>query len=1466
MTTNCIAIPLQKPLPPPREEAENLTEEERELLASLKLGTAHYVETRLKSFVEMVIAETRSSKPRTRVFIVRGPWGYGKTFYATALLKRLVEEKGLGWAYYSFDALVEELLKSLSENTNVVLEARRLLVEAFRQALGDRQAAVIFLDELEAALEGLQHGRTGKEQLRGIASRALLDALLDIIRLLMHGEVKEYSELRGRIHLFLAVTPEAHYKLQQLAAEKGVEGRLARREDIITLLPLSRRDTRLLARALLKHIYGLPEDTIHPRIIDVIHVISNGVPATVLYIVNRLLHSSAVLCRSIRGEECICRIDDPLLALKLMSEIEISYTGPQQASTKLVSSGVAQILLRAWSGDAESVKQVARMIVFMDPIEAHYAGTVPLRQIALVLGSNIYYEVNVYEAKADDLAPILSALESRLISKGNEKEIVRRALQLLVDEDEAKRSWRFVLPAHIRDYGEVVFLVSSFDITIDASDVEYLVRQLSSTVRPKRMIALRPTAIPLVYPASRLTAIPFITDPIAARRLLEHISQLQQQSMEAYQDLIVKGFEQLLQELGYAGEARLELRIGAYGTEYAIPLRIATFISHVGSRHPRPVHVTFIVVPPEEEPRLEFDQWAVTVTIPLPYNVQKLLAASAYALSSEKWRDYVDRGRLRDFYEQVAQLIDISEVQDRIAKKLVDSGVLVPPILPGEKYFEFGEGDPRNYVLNSYRFFLLRGGITLEELVEMLIRLYRVRPYARRGKWCGIAIPKLLYLDVEPEDSRDLYDSYRLKRYRERLLKTLSRAARAAIETGILSLEDNVYRPKLHPIEQRIIDLIEEHGGSLDYDRLLDHVLLPVHPEHAARAKTILDSFFLELLEYRGIVERVEGGTSSDRKRTRRRKTGMVLRLIPKYTGENILAKARQSLAETLGTLNIIESRLRELLDDALRECNREQKLTSLPVSDLLALMIAKEKSVKIVTLEALSNAINTVLEHSLMHGPTREFAEFTRQLINIYNTIINKVHKELRRLEDAIDNAVRTYYDTVMLITRTLNINISYEKNPAELATTANKCEVLVKAIEDTLSVINDARTLSPKDFEKTYSELKKVMYYDNCKNDYQFNVFLYVLRKQVDEAVKELNTITKKLDEAKEIIRESISELAKHKYGIDVSEIGGPNRITSIDDVIAIAEKLRELRMEIKSILEECEQAKHEMSDMLTKSDSIKVKLKREIEEANSLIDSLEKSERLLKDLENQLKVGTYIKHYIENLSKTARALRKSITICKNLEELLHSGDEISRLYDLENKPCSQQFSKRARNILSRLRHLLTRLEHCMKELENEANKARNALEQARNVTSEVLVEPLRSRLVNTERLLEIASRHSHELKLQLEGKLEYVREAITELERIAKLEDHEVSPTVVTQIREEAARLLDSIAKRLRSTVKEDIGEEAALVLEKLVEAPEHNKLSSLTDWLARATGLTEETVVKSLYLLDKKGYIRLLLKIG
>ncbi|MDT7886512.1 MAG: hypothetical protein RQ968_03985 [Thermoproteota archaeon] len=308
---------------------------------NIKLKSRESVKQSLESFIKYCLEDAR--KPA--LAIIRGEWGEGKTDVYERYIKRLPEERQKEICYAFFVSastlsntyerpVIEKLLKTTSLSAVIFLTVLFAAVreESAKEVIPDPQNYQDAESYLNAILEKLISKESRKkififidefEEL--LHEPEKLRKILSGIKETMNGQYKAIDEggrFEGCLHLIIAVTPDAYYKLTTMEDFSMMIGSFERRVVIIDLPQIRKEDGILFIYELLRYSYEdnipTPFPFINFGICSTLFRVAQGNPGAIVSLFTRIMAKAKVndkFIKVINGENLLKFLENETISI-----------------------------------------------------------------------------------------------------------------------------------------------------------------------------------------------------------------------------------------------------------------------------------------------------------------------------------------------------------------------------------------------------------------------------------------------------------------------------------------------------------------------------------------------------------------------------------------------------------------------------------------------------------------------------------------------------------------------------------------------------------------------------------------------------------------------------------------------------------------------------------------------------------------------------------------------------------------------------------------------------------------------------------------------------------------------------------------------------------------------------------------------------------------------------------------------
>ena len=865
MAAKCIPVPLAG-------ERVNLEKPVHEVLASRYSELGARLTTReglllgreaesreLRGFLESVLEtwerRLKGERVTSRIAYVIGEWGMGKTAFAD-YAERLCREMGLTCINQTFDHVRAELskgsLREYMDKPRLLLERLVELLVGDRSLLERREPIVVIVDEMEAiATPG-----GGEDRLANM----IVDQFLQLYKALVDPRVGEgdelFESLRGRLHLILMLTPEAHMRLNnKISLLLGQEGRYERRPDKkIRLKPFPKEEFLELLDIYTSTTLGVSIREVlgDPRLVNTLYLVTSGAPGIALDLLRQLLEKAVGDCAI--KPPCLCRIT-PLRFLEYLRSITI--VGEEGRSLNLVKKEFLEGLLEHLSSDKEALAIAVASHVEPGEMGKRVQSLLEALGISLVDAVAAPLSIDASGAAAREVLSDLIYAEC-----GGRADCEQSLSTMLEYFKHYDRNWRLalVLPTSYTVFREWIRYLGGNVGRIRPEEYKNIVDRLLSIPGSERVLVPTPESLTKVYILHGIHSLPYIIDRLKAREIMNKVLSLEIEKPWEFNNyasiglaaIIAMGEKSWLSENGWKpGDRLLILTLDYKGINYPVPVEVRVQGEGeepgdlCGSREVKGILV--FTVTPSMKVRVPCRRVRLVHASP---RVLRKAAALGILISSGEFQDLVDQGLLEEDSRSIVQDLSLTAVIRGVVEGLAEDGYLVA--LDPEARSILYELIPRSIkykehaALDIYKFLLTYGSgrdSTVDWLLESIERLLGILPYKDT--------PDVRVPDLSSTDLRD-YSKDSLRRLIEGSLRYL---ARLGLVEGRATIWGSViYRPvpPRDPLSRRLVNLLST--GEAEGKTLLEvaekYFILPQDPANREEARRRLLVSFNALFQH----------------------------------------------------------------------------------------------------------------------------------------------------------------------------------------------------------------------------------------------------------------------------------------------------------------------------------------------------------------------------------------------------------------------------------------------------------------------------------------------------------------------------------------------------------------------------------------------------------------------------------------
>ncbi|MCE4620062.1 MAG: hypothetical protein F7C33_03460 [Desulfurococcales archaeon] len=1466
MAAKCVPVPLAG-------ERVNLEKPVHEVLVSRYSDLGARLTTReglllgreeesreLRGFLESVLEawerKLKGERVTSRIAYIIGEWGMGKTAFAD-YAERLCRKMGLTCVNQTFDHVRAELSKGslweYRDKPRLLLERLVELLVGDRSLLERREPIVVIVDEMEAiATPG-----GGEDPLANM----IVDQFLQLYKALVDPRVGEEDELfeslRGRLHLILLLTPEAHMRLNnKISLLLGQEGRYERRPDKkIRLKPFPKEEFLELLDIYTSTTLGVSIREVlgDPRLVNTLYLLTSGAPGIALDLLRQLLEKAIGDCTS--RPPCLCRIT-PLRFLEYIGSITI--VGEEGRSLNLVKEEFLKGLLEHLSSDEEALAIAAA---------SHVAPGETGKRIQALLEA---LGISLVEAVAAPLSrDTRGAMAREVLSElvyaecGGRADCEQSLSSMLEYFKHYNRGWGLVLvlPTSYTVFREWIRYLGGNVGRIRPEEYKSIVEKLLVIPGSEQVLIPTPESLTKVYILHGIHSLPYVIDRLKAREIMNKVLSLEVEKPWEFNNyasiglaaMIAMGEKTWLSENGWQpGDRLLILTLDYNGVNYPVPIEVRVQGEDeepgdlCSAREVKGILV--FTVTPSVKAKIPCRRVKLVHASP---RVLRKAVALGILISSGDFQDLVDQSLLEEDSRSVVQDLSLEAVIRGVVEGLAEDGFLVAldpearsllyELVPKSiKYREYA-------ALDIYKFLLTYGSgreSTVDWLLESLTRLLSILPYKDTP---DVRVPELSSTDL-----RD-YGEDSLRRLIEGSLRYL---ARLGLVEGRATLWGSViYRPVVprDPLSRRLVNLLSagEAEGKTLLEVAEEYFILPQDPANREEARRRILTSFNALLQHGLVSFRGSEKVCRDfncKVEERQRLEGVEVRdLAPKYeVNASKIFNAKRGLSDAiarasriyerlgmedggrLGDLLVCKakkcmvtgvSRAGAFLDEAWRIGSVHDWRVPLPARHLISILESISSS-----LARASSAVFDEVEDGLnrVDGFIADSAARLRELLN---NIIG-------RLADYPDNIMAEISRITGQARQTINRLLDAYKAEVHriIKERFAEADALIECHED-----------PEKRGRKTCKQILE---------SFREKRHLYTIESRFRGARRRLADYSPHLQAYREIagtVEEKLGELEDKATGLE-------KRIEKLLNTIDIIGE--NIRAEAAGLLRKA-------ADTLEHATTIDA-LEKELDNVNTALKAIAvRSDRIRRAKEEYLLSKETLE---ESLKKAIPSLRqKIISLHSGVEEILNLGGREDRFLE-KYKNEARNIEETLRETLASLEDLETRLKNTAVNLEQHYKKMTTAREPEELDERISFIEELARETQNMARQI---TQLDHRIG-EAERKLEETRKrALHELERRTKSLAREDLATIQaialqsTSLPKEKLELLTHTARELEKiqelvsrrgiTLEEayNLYKKALGEIEKALEAlgPETTRTLRLLQELTRKTTITYDELVET-----------------
>ncbi|MCC6004028.1 MAG: hypothetical protein LM590_06770 [Thermofilum sp.] len=813
-------------------------------------------------------AKESSKDGASRIFVLSGEWGSGKTTFARIIFPKIIEQEGLLWKNITFEDLIRDV-KNICYNDEKVdpIEAfdRVFTIYVNEKNADHNKPLILLVDEVEGII-----GLDNESPIRGVK---LSDAFIKMLREFLTGKEAYFGKsIKGRMHLVLFMTPFALNFINEKLASVGFSGWLWRREDICDIYPFNKIEFVEYAKNLIKYmLHGKdPNEIIDDyRVFELLYTITHGNAGLLVKVLREFIMMSFKKCSEENDMRCIYRIDINTLSeffneysIKIPSRGFMDITNAMNLDLvrRILNSNIA----KNYSKASELLKKIifTSSIIFEDELDEISKIVLINFQVDPSMGVKSFKSYRVYRlGSRDSLEEFLDNLSKKLKETNNEvseeelKICASMLLCLTKDGD-----FRIAIPVMQEgniDREELSYIMSSYKYVILPDDIEDFLNRNLHSHSFMNGIGLSSLTKAMLYPVYSPMIIPFIIDPKTTVEIYSFIRRLLSSDIRALENHARIAVLDMLEKMGYAEErlsGRAHIVTPSLKKYENSILSVAVII---GSSQIEDIeklrnldNACILVISPHEL-KMQSKRWNIFFVQMTLQDIEMLAARNI----AEQLRrsNYIVMKKLNDFYFTLFNKYGFQKIFEEWASKAANLGILIRERIGFESHEKVigSKRKPHLVFLDYYRALLI-GGMECgrDELEELLFGLYRVRPF--EGLIEGLSSFSLP--DIEPDNPiRD--SDYRI--LRKKISEIVNDALELAKSVGAAEYDEKtrIVRLQLLPAEKRIIELLKESYDEVSIDDLQKRFVFERGDDQSSKAsRQIFYDFILKLLENRGLI------------------------------------------------------------------------------------------------------------------------------------------------------------------------------------------------------------------------------------------------------------------------------------------------------------------------------------------------------------------------------------------------------------------------------------------------------------------------------------------------------------------------------------------------------------------------------------------------------------------------------------
>jgi len=1447
------------------EAAENIRDDEIKLITQYTGLTQAQQNAlkQIKAFIFRAVSASRSGE--SRILILRGEWGLGKTLLSKAIrdqIPSLSRDVGVRIIYkeLTLGDLLRDVARSCRDAVDVEYCFSEALLEPAKRYISQQNAVVIlFIDEFEWLIWHKSGVIGGKSILE------LMEAFMKLFRDKRSYIGRKYG---GKVHIIFASTPSAYQIYLSSLKEKEFHGWLGRREDTADLYPAMKHEVIKIIDILVSKILRAdPNDVFKdPRLKELIYTISQGNLGTAISVFNRIIYYSIMRCTEDNARSCIYQIDEILMIESLLGAAIATHLGKENPLDQVIFS---QLLRNLTAGEqldsALAMLFASSSLIFKKDYKGNDSELMnwSLKRYGVRLLKCRAYIVGNQNQLIKVIEDLANAIAGEHANVEYEKYTIKASLSNiihLIDDT----NYAISIP---EAPGTLADLLSFYE-PIDVNDRIYKEVQRilqESAYKVTEGLILAPEEYMKLYPVITPSIIPFIRNRADAKAAyIESKEEMNNNTVQFERDLEA-AIEDMMITLNLVERDKTTRKLNIVVSEgretVKTQLSIKAFVKHVVENAEKfksmctDTKLCILICPENIDIDLldrVFRQWN-RVIIPIKLRDVYYLVASIIA---RRKRYDVSHDELRKYYETLAVKYGINRIGRVWKAEGLRRGVIVPREINNLGLIPAKEKNPIIAFRDGYKTLLLGGNeFTLKSLIYRIAKIYQSTVYhGRDGKFCGVNVPSYVKVDLEPEGTSGRIPVEKLAARARSFLESVVRVA-CSNNMAVSSADLTHVKLTLHPIERRIVNVVSAacrnpgvRGVSLQ--TIKENFIFTTD----VRSSNRVFQTFLDILEARGDIVVVGG---------------KVMCIDINEYAERLSNEVENKWSE----LHNVESKLIGILE--------ERGISPATIENaLLHIAVAKEKGWKLILLKDLESITqefdydNSVKDASLRLRNLKFASETLDYVINVIKRDIIGATKGIVRVGEEIERTLESVGEVKESLRSICEengfINAICDALKGRIESIEKSLEALAEEYNSTISrysKFNDLLKLGVKLLgkKKDREALRRYFHYsDGCLGDEKlvtnFNLVYYDLFMNV---YKELLNLQ----------RNSVDYLAKIRDTIE-------GFVNSVKSALSFIGSSSNTVGQLGMLVSRSADILRRSTDVRSFYDELRGQLRliiAEIENIRKRREELEKRGRLLKEIKDSVDgcrrdyalLASDIRNTVELLSRYLGLFSKEIPELK---------DHLSKLSELSGRiSADTEFSEKAESVLREISASAKEVSNAKLEaiLRYDVRNGLRGLYKERKEEFERLLRSIGRVIDNTvselyNNITRLVNNLENSLPENVCAKLASQRFQLTEQKNIISSLTEGLSRTVLRE--DNVRRLQEALSKffALARTIRDDIfrnlglekdAEAVFTALEKLTRGSRLRirKISELVAKISVETSLPEERVLSLLYNLEKIGLI-------